>query len=326
MRIGSVASATPTKTAPPLRSESSDKPAEIFLPSSRDELRWAMDELKKASNRPYYDEAGDAAKSQQYYQDIPANASGRELFEALSDKVSSTHTHKLSYKPSTHLYPWIDLRPNLELQSIYSGQSMSVAAVIQADFENQRKLEEKIASIAATASFAPEVAATAIAFAEAQFSLNCEHVVPQSWFGKKEPMRGDMHHLFACESRCNSYRGNKAYQDFPDVRGNQAAPPDATGEATVDYCGVARNERFEPQANKGIVARATLYFLLRYPHEANEYSAADVKQLLQWSKEQPVTLYEKHRNAAIEEAQGNRNPLIDHPEWAEKIDFTAGLK
>ncbi len=324
MRISSVASATFTKSAPPLRSES-EKPAELFLPSSRDELKWALDELKAAANRPYYDEPGDAAKSQKYYQDIPADASGRELFEALSKKVSSTHTKTLSYKPSTHLYPWIDLRPNLELQSIYSGQSMNAVAVIQADFENQRKLDEKVSRIASNAAFSPEVAATAIAFAEAQYSLNCEHVVPQSWFGKKEPMRGDMHHLFACEMRCNSYRGNKAYEDFPDVRGGQA-PPDATGEATVDYCGVARNERFEPQANKGIVARATLYFLLRYPHEANEYSADDVKQLLQWSKDQPVTLYEKHRNAAIEEAQGNRNPLIDHPEWAEKIDFTAGLK
>ena len=275
-----------------------------------------MSELKAAANRPYYDETGDAAKREKYYQDIPADASPAQLFSALSKKVSSTHTKPQSYKPSTHLYPWIDLRPNLELQSIYSGQSMSAAAVIQADFENQRLLDEKVARIAATASFAPEVAATAIAFAEAQYSLNCEHVVPQSWFAKHEPMRGDMHHLFACESRCNSYRGNKRYEEMND----------AQGEAVVDYCGIARNERFEPQANKGIVARATLYFLLRYPGQANEYSPEDVKTLLDWSRSQPVTLYEKHRNAAIEEAQGNRNPLIDHPEWTEKIDFTGGLK
>lgn len=31
--------------------------------------------------------------------------------------------------------------------------------------------------------------------------------------------------------------------------------------------------------------------------------------------------YERHRNAAIAEIQGNRNPLIDHPEWAREIDF-----
>jgi endonuclease I len=267
-----------------------------------------MDQLKAASNRPYYDEAGDAPKAQRYYQDIPANASGAELSAALSKKLKATHTKELGYKPSTYLYPWIDLRPNLELQSIYSGQSMSAAAVIEADMENQRKLDEKVAQIAASAAFAPEAAATAIALAEAQFALNCEHVVPQSWFSKQQPMKGDLHHLFACETRCNSYRGNKAYQEFGDYQGQ-----------AVDYCGIAKNERFEPQANKGIVARATLYFLLRYPGQAEEYTQADVRQLLEWSRSQPVTLYEKHRNAAIEEVQGNRNPFIDHPEWADKI-------
>lgn len=35
--------------------------------------------------------------------------------------------------------------------------------------------------------------------------------------------------------------------------------------------------------------------------------------------------YERHRNQAIFERQGNRNPLIDHPKWAAKIDFRLGL-
>ena len=32
-------------------------------------------------------------------------------------------------------------------------------------------------------------------------------------------------------------------------------------------------------------------------------------------------MYEQHRNFAIAELQGNRNPLIDHPEWATQLDF-----
>jgi endonuclease I len=36
-------------------------------------------------------------------------------------------------------------------------------------------------------------------------------------------------------------------------------------------------------------------------------------------------LYELHRNAAIEELQGNRNPLIDFPNVASKVDFRVGL-
>ena len=77
---------------------------------------------------------------------------------------------------------------------------------------------------------------------------------------------------------------------------------------------------------KGAAARATLYFLLRYPGVVDDYDARDIKTLLKWHDEFPVSLYEKHRNAAIEETQGNRNPLIDFPEKARQIDFAAGLK
>jgi endonuclease I len=35
--------------------------------------------------------------------------------------------------------------------------------------------------------------------------------------------------------------------------------------------------------------------------------------------------YERHRNAAVFARQGNRNPLVDHPEWASDTDFTRGL-
>jgi endonuclease G, mitochondrial len=38
-----------------------------------------------------------------------------------------------------------------------------------------------------------------------------------------------------------------------------------------------------------------------------------------------VEEYERHRNAAIAELQGNRNPLIDHPQWATAITFAAGF-
>ena len=50
-------------------------------------------------------------------------------------------------------------------------------------------------------------------------------MVPQSWFEKHEPMRGDLHHLFACESRCNGFRGNTPFADFPDFP--PAPPPES---------------------------------------------------------------------------------------------------
>jgi endonuclease I len=134
----------------------------------------------------------------------------------------------------------------------------------------------------------------------------------------KEPMRGDLHHLFACEVACNSFRSNTPFYDFPDFE-----------EAIRTNCGKSEGNKFEPSNGKGEVARATLYFLLRYPGQiddrSNEYEAQRLETLLKWHQDFPVTEHEKHRNMAIYKKQGNRNPLIDFPEWADEIDFRLGL-
>src|SRR5262249_61032289 len=92
------------------------------------------------------------------------------------------------------------------------------------------------------------------ALLEAALPYNCEHVVPQSWFDKEEPMRGDLHHLFACESGCNSFRGNTPYFDFSLAE-----------EVVRQGCGRRETNRFEPTAGKEAGARRTLHFLLPYP-------------------------------------------------------------
>ena len=69
-----------------------------------------------------------------------------------------------------------------------------------------------------------------------------------------------------------------------------------------------------------------LYFLLRYPGQVGdkpgEMPLDRVPTLLAWHQEDPPDLYEQHRNAAIQARQGNRNPLIDRPDWAERIAFS----
>jgi endonuclease I len=88
-------------------------------------------------------------------------------------------------------------------------------------------------------------------------------------------------------------------------------------------------DKFEPERGKGTVARAVLYFLLRYPRqvgdEGREMQPDRLPMLLDWHRQNPPDEYEKHRNAAIFEKQGNRNPLIDKPDLAEKIDFSLGI-
>jgi endonuclease I len=78
---------------------------------------------------------------------------------------------------------------------------------------------------------------------------------------------------------------------------------------------------FEPFMGKGKVARATLYFLLRYAGEfENQYEQDDeIATLLEWHEQAAITEHELHRNLAIADIQKNRNPFIDHPEWARLV-------
>jgi endonuclease I len=91
----------------------------------------------------------------------------------------------------------------------------------------------------------------------------------------------------------------------------------------------AATRRWGESAQQREVARATIYFLLRYPGEINatkkEYTPDRIELILGWHRTFEVTRYEHHRNAAIYEKQGNRNPLIDRPDLADGIDFTRSL-
>jgi endonuclease I len=45
--------------------------------------------------------------------------------------------------------------------------------------------------------------------------------------------------------------------------------------------------------------------------------------LLQWHLADPPTARERERNEVVYSFQGNRNPFIDHPEWASESLFTS---
>ncbi|UBV42168.1 endonuclease [Deinococcus taeanensis] len=249
-------------------------------------------------DRPYLDPA-DTGQVSAYYAGLPEQPD----FAALSDLVQRTHTRPRRYDPATHLYPWVDLWPDGQLRSLYSGQVHAPQELIRAD----RAAAERRERLAAQEALNADALEDALPY-------NCEHVVPQSWFGKAEPMRGDLHHLFACEPDCNSFRGNTPYFDFPDY-----------GEVIRSACGRREPGEFEPARGKGAAARATLYFLLRYPGVIRTYAPRHLQTLLAWHAAEEPGDWERHRNAAIHATQGNRNPLIDHPEWAAHVNFSAGL-
>lgn len=269
-----------------------------------------------AQERRYYDRTADIAARDAYYADVgTGDGDGDALRRALTTLVTKTHGPQPRYQPMRLVYPWVDLHKDGRLRSIYSGRDFSAEEFIRADAAIAEARLARVQEFLLQESTAgPTELEAELDALEASMPFNCEHVVPQSWFAKKEPMRGDLHHLFACEVACNSYRGNFPYFDFPGF-----------DEVVREACGMRESVGFEPQEGKGAVARATLYFLLRYPGQvgdaAREFPEDRLPLLLRWHESEAVTEYELHRNAAIAEIQGNRNPLIDHPEWAKEIDF-----
>jgi endonuclease G, mitochondrial len=287
-------------------------------PSEPPDLAAALAEAATARTIPYYDNEADTAARNAYYSRLEVGADRAANTRALTELLTSTHAVALRYRPGKHVYPWVDLQPNRRLRSVYSAREFEPEDLIREDFEIERLEIEFAERLAANSALGPDAVD---AFLERAAPFNCEHVVPQSWFGKREPMRGDLHHLFTCEWNCNSFRGNARYHDFVDFR-----------EKDLDECGRLIGFDFEPSAGKGAVARATMYFIVRYPGEIGdlpiELQHDAIETLLSWHERFPVDEWERHRNAAIQAKQGNRNPFIDTPEVARRVDlalaFAAG--
>jgi len=295
-----------------------------FVPDAELEAELALLEKARRREIPYYDERTDKGERDLYYgsllQDFDSIGQQRR-FDRLSKLLKNTHHTRLKYSPAVHVYPWVDLQENLKIRSLYSNLIFEPERIIGEDFRIERERASRLREILLRESLNSVQVQERVDFIERELSFNCEHVVPQSWFGKAEPMKGDLHHLFACESDCNSFRGNFPFTDFADF-------PDSR-ERIRSNCGKLEASQFEPGNGKGEAARATLYFLLRYPGFINnnqkEYTRDDLETLLAWHRDYPVTLHEKHRNVAIQKKQGNRNPLIDFPSWADKIEFELGI-
>jgi endonuclease I len=153
---------------------------------------------------------------------------------------------------------------------------------------------------------------------------NREHVWAKSHgdFGTATGPGTDVHHLRPSDVSVNSTRGNK---DF-DYGGTQVS------EAPGNY---TDSDSWEPRnADKGDVARMIMYMAIRYEGD-DGWPNLEINQavsngtapyigklsvLLQWNQLDPPDTFEKHRNQVIyDDWQGNRNPFIDHPEWATAI-------
>lgn len=142
--------------------------------------------------------------------------------------------------------------------------------------------------------------------AQNTFNFNTEHIFPQSLYSSNQPMRSDMHQLRPTTGSSNGERGNKPF-------GVVTSPSWTVGGSK------SNNSTFEPRdAHKGDVARAMMYFVLRY-QDYSGFMAPQEAVLRQWNQNFPPTAVDSTRNRAIEALQNVRNPFVDHPEFTDRI-------
>lgn len=245
-----------------------------------------------------YTESEPTDVSGSYYSSISSSDSGVTLETKLHNLMDSTHSNYISYSSLFTHFQTTDTTSGYKYKCFYSGKGTN--------------------------------------------SVNREHVWAQSLSGggtSSTKLYGetyggsDLHHLRAAISSYNSQRSNAA---FGPVYGNQS------GMKNIPYEDGTKNWQtgnvFEPTDSlKGDVARIVMYMYIHYSSsfggEAREFygtmnlamimapnDVADCKKLLRkWNALDPVSQEEINRNNYAANLQGNRNPFIDHPTYADRM-------
>lgn len=148
--------------------------------------------------------------------------------------------------------------------------------------------------------------------------LNVEHTWPQSKFNgrfDKDQQKSDLHIMYPALANANTSRSNHEFNEVVTTL-SEPCPLSKRGYATN-----GKSEVFfePPEIHKGNVARAVLYFSIRYQLAVSPEEEASLRA---WHHADPPDAFEIERNEKIFAKQKVRNPFIDHPELVDLIaDF-----
>ncbi|NZA24975.1 endonuclease [Luteimonas sp. SJ-92] len=170
----------------------------------------------------------------------------------------------------------------------------------------------------------------------------------------------DAHMLYLSDTDYNAARGNRPFADCPASANCGERPTEANGGVgggSGSYPGDSNWVR-SPDGNggafevwghrKGDIARAVMYMAIRYEGGADPVTGQSepdleltddrsrivvtsgspaymglLSTLLAWHAADPPDAAERERNQVIYSFQGNRNPFIDHPQWASAALFAS---
>ena len=183
---------------------------------------------------------------------------------------------------------------------------------------------------------------------------NREHSVPKSWFSQAKPAYSDLVHLVPTDGKVNGMRNNYTFGEVDNASYSYSFPARSYGGVQYQTAGISKlgtpkkingvstseSTVFEPDDQyKGDFARIYMYFAVRYGGgtcsatsgsgaaiftntftDSNPYvTDYGLALLRKWHVQDKVSTKEISRNDMIQKHQNNRNPFVDHPEWADKI-------
>lgn len=160
-------------------------------------------------------------------------------------------------------------------------------------------------------------------------TITREHSYPSSWMGegsKDSANYSDLHILFPVhQAGANAVRSN-----FPLSNLKSVTFTFLQGKLGLDSVG---NVAYEPRDEaKGPASRAAFYVCATYNRPGKPFTIPtsvpfinelqDQNVLKRWNQQFPPSGREIARHEYVASVQNNRNPFVDHPEWACYINFS----
>ncbi len=268
-----------------------------------------------ASGASYYaDNAND-----KYYEGITDDLVGEDLIKALSTLTSTGfQSHGYSDLPDIYQYSDLSLSGNGKMRLAYTGTEVNFSS------------------------------------GSMPSGTNKEHVWPASWYGngKRTQSAGspgaDAHNVWPAETSLNSKRGSCAFDELDfsssykcleygsyDYAVNTDNDSYVWSTAFNNSNGQPTDAMYPAKGHRGEIARILMYVATRYRNDTTypvmlHDQAVTLKTgrigklstLLKWHYLEPPTEWEiKRNNEVASRWHHNRNPFVDHPEYAGRIYY-----